>query len=206
VRDAYAWIRTDGPKLFGADVNRIGVTGGSAGGYLTLLCGAKLRPAPKVIVSYYGYGDITGDWYAKPDVFYNKQPAVPREEAWASVGKDAVSEPAAKNSRGRFYLFTRQQGLWPELVGGSRNLDDYCPVKHVTKQYPPTMLLHGDADTDVPVEQSKQMAAELKRVGVEHELIIMPGAPHGFDRAMDNPTINAAFEKSLAYFNRFLRR
>lgn len=205
VRDAYAWIRRDGPRLFQADVNRIGVTGGSAGGYLTLLSAAKLQPKPKVAVSFYGYGDITGDWYAKPDPFYLKQPAVSKEDAWASVGKQPVADPPQSNPRGRFYLFTRQQGLWPQLVGGGSDLDAYCPEKLARKDFPPTMLLHGDADTDVPVEQSKQMAAVLQRLGVAHELVILPGAPHSFDRAMDQPAVRDAFERAVAFLKKYLR-
>lgn len=205
VRDAYAWIRRDGPKLFGADARRIGIVGGSAGGYLTLLAAAKLQPPPMVAVSFYGYGDITGDWYAKPDAFYRRQPEVSKDDAWASVGKQPVAEPPSPNQRGRFYLFTRQQGLWPQLVGGGRGLDAYCPEKLVNPGFPPTLLLHGDADTDVPVEQSRQMAAALLRAGIVHELVILPGAPHGFDRAMDQPAVHHAFETSVAFLKKYLR-
>ena len=41
------------------------------------------------------------------------------------------------------------------------------------------MLIHGTADTDVPYEESKMMAARLAEVGVEHEFITVPGAGHG---------------------------
>jgi acetyl esterase/lipase len=37
--------------------------------------------------------------------------------------------------------------------------------RNVSEKYPPTLLLHGDKDTDVPFEQSEQMAQELKRYG-----------------------------------------
>ena len=36
------------------------------------------------------------------------------------------------------------------------------PVKHVTPDYPPTMLIHGTEDTDVPYEQSVMMAEQFK--------------------------------------------
>lgn len=205
VADAYAWVRRDGPKLFGADPNRVAVVGQSAGGYLTLLAGAKLKPAPRTLVSWYGYGDLAADWYAKPDPFYNRQPAVSREQALGATGTVEIADPSSGNQRGRFYLYTRQQGLWPKLVTGfdpatqRKELDRYCPVRLVNRRYPATMLMHGDNDTDVPVEQSTQMAAELKRRGIEHEAVILPGLPHGFDRAMDDPRVAAAFEKSLAF-------
>jgi len=59
----------------------------------------------------------------------------------------------------------------------------FCPVHHVTKDYPPALLLHGDQDTDVPYQQSVMMAEALARAGVEHELITIPGGGHGFDPA-----------------------
>src|SRR5262249_37994993 len=88
---AYRWVRTEGPKLFRIDPKRMAVVGHSAGGYLTLAAGYRFRPRPRALVSFYGYGDIAGDWYSKPDPFYSKQPAVSREEAYAAVGKTAVS-------------------------------------------------------------------------------------------------------------------
>ena len=42
------------------------------------------------------------------------------------------------------------------------------------------MLIHGTVDTDVPYEQSVQMADELKKHGVEHEFVTIPDAGHGF--------------------------
>ena len=52
-------------------------------------------------------------------------------------------------------------------------------IKHVTAQYPPTLLIHGDNDTDVPYEQSEMMAEEFKKHQVEHRLIRVKGGEHG---------------------------
>ena len=41
--------------------NRIGIWGNSAGGYLTLTAGFRVKPRPQVLVSLYGYGDVIGD-------------------------------------------------------------------------------------------------------------------------------------------------
>ncbi|MCH4269677.1 MAG: prolyl oligopeptidase family serine peptidase [Brevundimonas sp.] len=40
------------------------------------------------------------------------------------------------------------------------------------------LLLHGDADTNVPWRQSEQMAKVLDAPGFESELIIRPGINH----------------------------
>src|SRR5262249_44611910 len=67
IRDAFAWIRSEGPKAFGARTDRIAVLGGSAGGYLTLCTGFLIEPRPAALVAFWGYGDIAGAWYSRPD-------------------------------------------------------------------------------------------------------------------------------------------
>jgi dipeptidyl aminopeptidase/acylaminoacyl peptidase len=44
----------------------------------------------------------------------------------------------------------------------------------------PMLILHGTADTTVNVKQSELFAAKLKEAGAEHELVIIPDAPHTF--------------------------
>ena len=76
LQDAYDWLRAQGPGLFHIDPDRVAVAGHSAGGYLTLMAGFCLQPRPKALAAFYGYGDIAGDWYARPDPFYCQQPVV----------------------------------------------------------------------------------------------------------------------------------
>ncbi|MCX6621658.1 MAG: alpha/beta hydrolase, partial [Acidobacteria bacterium] len=184
VRDAFAWVGKHASEL-AVDTDRMVVSGGSAGGYLTLMTGFAVTPVPKALASFWGYGDIAGDWYSKPDAFYRKQPLVTREEALASVGTSAVADPPDRNNRGRFYLYCRQQGLWPKEVSGhdpiseAKWFDAYCPIRNVTRRFPPTMLIHGTADTDVPYEQSKMMAERFREVGVEHQFVTVPEGSHG---------------------------
>jgi acetyl esterase/lipase len=186
VRDACRWVRERGPELFRVASDRIAVIGASAGGYLTLVSGYAVEPRPKALVSYYGYGDVAGAWYSRPDPFYRSQPLVQEGEARAVVGGAVRSESSGNNNnRRRFYLYCRQQGLWPREVVGidpdkePKAFDPFCPIRNVTAAYPPTLLIHGTKDTDVPYEQSEMMERELTRKGVEHELITVPGAGHG---------------------------
>ena len=112
---------------------------------------------------------------------------------------------------GRF-TFIRVNVLRPvEVVGHDPDTDQslqspICPVKNVTKDYPPTLLLHGDNDTDVPFEQSALMAKELARQGVQHEFIAMPGRGHGFDGAMSDPAIATTFDRVLTFLYKQLGR
>lgn len=55
------------------------------------------------------------------------------------------------------------------------------PVTYVRSNSPPFLILHGDADTTVNVQQSENFAERLQRAGVPHELVIIPGAVHTFD-------------------------
>ncbi len=49
------------------------------------------------------------------------------------------------------------------------------------------------------------MAAELKRRGVEHEFIRVPGGPHGFDSALEkDPKISATFDRAVAFLKKRL--
>ena len=210
LQDAYKWVRLKGPNLFRIDPDRIAVIGHSAGGYLTLMAGFCLNPRPKALVSFYGYGDIVGDWYSRPDPFYSQQPAVPKDEAYQVVGGSVISESQGAK-RGRFYLYCRQQGLWPKEVTGHdqdkepKAFDPFCPIRNVTKGYPPTLLLHGDKDTDVPYQQSVLMAKELERHRIRHELIILPNRGHGFDRAgdgMKDPVTAETFDRVLGFLKK----
>lgn len=212
VEDAYRWVRHDGPSLFTADPNRVAVIGHSAGGYLTLLAGFRFQPRPKALVSFYGYGDIVGDWYSRPDAFYLREPLVSRDSALAAVGKREISEALEFEKRRPFYLYCRQQGLWPKEVAGidpttgRGKFDPFCPIRNVTRDYPPTLLLHGDRDTDVPFEQSAEMARELKRLRVEHEFIPIPEGGHGFDGKVDDPQTVRAFERVMAFLNKHVTK
>ncbi|HLW67322.1 MAG TPA: alpha/beta hydrolase [Gemmataceae bacterium] len=211
VQDAFRWLRAEGPKLFHADTSRVVISGGSAGGYLTLMTGICVQPKPTALVAYWGYGDVDGDWYVKPSEHYRKQPLVSRDEALPQVGDKIVtgSEPGLKN-RSRFYLYLRQNGLWTREVTGfdpekdKAKLDPFCPVRNVNKDYPPTMLVHGTEDTDVPYQLSVNMAKELERNRVAHEFVTVQGAGHGLSGG-DKKLVDDAYAKSLAFIRRYLQ-
>jgi acetyl esterase/lipase len=184
VQDAFHWVRSDSRKL-NIDADRICVCGGSAGGYLTLMIGRCVQPAPRALASLWGYGDITRPWCSRPDPYYLRQRRVTADEAQSVIGRSPVSEADTDSRRRRFYLYCRQQGLWPEQVAGRNPQADaswfeaYCPVRNLTRAYPPTLLIHGTADTDVPLEESAFAADRLRAAGVEHRLALIDGAEHG---------------------------
>lgn len=213
IRDAFAWVRTEGARAAHLDPERIAVVGHSAGGYLTLLSGCLIAPRPSALVAFYGYGDIAGDWYSHPDPFYCREPIVPDDAARAAVGTRPLADADDRTSQSRrsFYLWCRQHGYWPrEVVGADPHTAPeafvpWCPVRHVTPDYPPTLLLHGDNDTDVPYAQSVLMTEALAQAGVAHEFITIPGGGHGFERDMaDQPVVQDALGRVLAFLSHHL--
>lgn len=214
IEDAFRWLREQAPKLLHIDPERMVVSGGSAGGYLTLMTGFRIKPRPRALVAYWGYGDVDGEWYTKPSEHYRKQPLVTREETYKAVGRQVVTgseaNPDLLKSRGRFYLYLRQNGLWTREVTGfdpdkeRAKLDPYCPVRNVTPEYPPTLLIHGTEDTDVPYELSANMARELARNKVTHELVTVRGAGHGLAGG-DKPLVDAANDKALEFIRQHLK-
>ncbi|GAA5864469.1 hypothetical protein JCM3774_005138 [Rhodotorula dairenensis] len=57
------------------------------------------------------------------------------------------------------------------------------PQLWVTDRYPPTMLLHGTADTLVKLDESRTLSTRLRDVGVQVTLLEIEGGGHGFDVA-----------------------
>lgn len=210
LRDAFRWTFEEGRSRLGIDPDRIGVVGHSAGGYLTLMAGCAVIPRPKALVSFYGYGDLIGDWYSKPDPFYCTFPIVSKEEARSVIGSAPLAGDHGMPSRGPFYLYCRQNGTWPLEVSGFDPITQpeaftpYCPLQQVTSEFSPTMLLHGDADTDVPYAQSVLMDEALEAAGVEHEFITIPGGPHGFDVEADDPKVIEAISRAREFMRAHL--
>lgn len=205
VTDGVRWIHSEGPKLFHADPERIAVAGGSAGGYLTLTAGYRCQPRPKALVSYWGYGDLVGTWYSEPSPHpVHNRVKVSREEAFRQVSGPAVADARQRQGDGgKFYIYCRQNGAWPQAVSGwnphtePEKFAPFMPVRNVDDQYPPTLMIHGELDTDVPVEQSAMMAAEFEKHHVEHRFIRVPGGEHGLagaDRKMVDESHAAAAE------------
>jgi acetyl esterase/lipase len=92
-------------------------------------------------------------------------------------------------------MFAKTRTEAPELyVKGS-------PITHVDAQDAPLLLIHGTKDETVALSQSESLASKCKAAGLEHELIVVPDAPHTFklvEEGIDlRPQVFAFLDKHL---------
>lgn len=207
IKDALTWVRSEFKTIYEINSDKVAVVGHSAGGYLSLLSGT-FENKPDAIVSFYGYGNIAGDWYAKPSSYYCTKPKVGREQAMSCVGTSPLSE--GPQERAGFYLYLRQNGLWNEMVAGLSpeksydRLVKYCPAFNIGSDYPATLMAHGTDDTDVPYEESAFMAKKLGEAGIQHELVTVENGIHGFDEDMESSASRQVFEKVISFLKKHL--
>jgi dipeptidyl aminopeptidase/acylaminoacyl peptidase len=80
------------------------------------------------------------------------------------------------------------QLITPHLTPAQRAAPEYAPelyrsispVFFVDRADPPVLVLHGDADQQVDVAQSRRLHQVLDDAGVQNRLVVMPGAGHQF--------------------------
>jgi dipeptidyl aminopeptidase/acylaminoacyl peptidase len=104
--------------------------------------------------------------------------------------------------------------LWKETTGNAATvsyLTAYCesgpglaprsPLRQAALIAPPVLLVHGDADMNVPLEQSQLLAAAMRSAGRQAELLVVPGAGHLFttpEHEIAFPVVDAFLASRLA--------
>ena len=209
LQDSIRWVNEkEGPELFHADPSRIVVAGNSSGGYLTLMAGL-CRPCPKALVSYWGFGKVGGPvWGSR-----SPNPTVSKEEAEKAISKVPLTNvqwntKLCNDRLHKLFAHLGQNGLLAkEIVGfdayDQKGLAPYCPVRNITPKYPPILLIHGEADTSVPCQESLDMAEQLNKNGVRYELITVPGAGHGLGGG-DKKLVDKALARAREFIKEIL--
>lgn len=157
VKAAIRWLRANADK-YHVDPNRIGVTGQSAGGHLSLMLG--LTDAEDELEGEGGHPEQSSRVQAVVNVFG------PTEMKSCYEGS-AVS-----------WIFRLFTGGTPEEV--PETYREASPVTYVTEDDPPILTLHGDKDQLVPITQATMLDERMKEAGADHTLLILEGAGHGF--------------------------
>lgn len=99
-------------------------------------------------------------------------------------------------------LFGRESAGMGELrdelgAASSERLLAQSPARHAAAVKAPILLIHGDKDTVVPIEQSQRMAEQLKAAGKPYELVVLPGENHYLTKAASRTRMLEALEAFL---------
>jgi acetyl esterase/lipase len=168
---AVRWLRHHADGL-GLDPARVGIGGESAGGHIAALVAfAAGRPELQGALGVRGPGTEVSalvDWFGVSDLDAMPEFEVPPEVAARLAPEDLVAPEDVLLA-----------GVDPAVRAVS------SPLPLVGPGAPPTLLVHGDADTVVPLEQSVRLHEALQAAGASSRLVVVPGADHGFTGAAD---------------------
>jgi acetyl esterase/lipase len=173
---AVRFVRANAEK-YHVDPDKLGITGGSAGGHLSLMQGCAPRPGnPEAHdpVERQSSKVAAVACYYPPTDFLN----------YGKPGEIALGEGTLKGFRPPFDFWERDKDTNKLVVIADEDRrkaigKQISPAYHVTKESAPALLIHGDADVLVPIQQSELMVAKFKENGVPCELVVRKGAGHG---------------------------
>lgn len=185
VKTAVRWLREHAAR-FGVDRRRVGIWGGSAGGQLAGLVGTscgvtELEPPAggSQVPAHSDCVQAVAAWYGVFDL----QPVV--------QGTD-VTNPA------RRYLGCESTRCPEQTVALA------SPIRHIDRNDPPFLLVHGALDKTVAVTQSERLHAALLAQGVKSRLLVFPDVEHSFIGATSQQTRTTslrALEATIEFFD-----
>ena len=165
VENAVRWVRKNAAK-YGVDARRIALAGESAGGYLVAYAGATSKGDARVaaVVDFYGPNDLV----------------LQTEARRAEAPDPAKAGPGLLEFMG--FKTWRDAGVEEKLRAAS-------PTTLVSINMPPFLFIHGNADEQVPYEQSSIMCELMRKHGVKCEVITVEGGRHGMLSWEKNPAM-----------------
>lgn len=156
---AVRWLRANAERL-DVDPDRIGVAGGSAGGHLSMMVG--YAPDMKELDGDGGHSDTSSRVQAVVDLY---------------GPTDLTTDFAISRGEVINFLDGKKFDQAPDLYRLA------SPITYVTKDDPPTLILHGSIDEVVPIEQAELLVAKLQENGLVFEYDRVEGWPHAMDLA-----------------------
>lgn len=176
VQRAARYIHLNARK-FGVDPGKLGVSGGSAGGHLSLTLGTRGGPGKadaKDPIERQSSAVAAVACFYPPTDFAN----------WGAPGDDGVGY-------GTTIKFKPAFGPRSDTAEGRQALSrEISPIHFIRSNQPPMLIIHGDSDKLVPIYQAQIFEKRAKAFGNNVKIIVKPGADHGW----------AGMEKDLAVF------
>jgi len=154
-------------REYGIDPSRLGVTGGSAGGHLSLMLATRGAPGPADAPDPVDREDSSVQAVA---TFY---PVTDLLNLGASTENPGDGGPP-KSFVQAFGPNSTNLAIWKPIG------HDLSPIYHITTNLPPILIYHGDADTLVPFDQSQRFQSRARELGRSVELVVHPGGRHGW--------------------------
>ncbi|MBI3839049.1 MAG: prolyl oligopeptidase family serine peptidase [Planctomycetia bacterium] len=182
IRRSVRFVRMNAER-FHVDGGRLGITSGSSGGHLALAVAT------------------TGDdgRTESSDPVERVGSRVQAVVAWFPP-TDFVNWGVPQGFRG---IEERRPGFFQTIFGqvtdAETQLKAISPIYHVSKDDPPLLLIHGDKDTTVPIQQSQLLKEKYDETDLPVQLIVQPGGGHTYW-----PTIMDQYPAVWAWFDRYL--
>ena len=175
VRRAVRFIRLHAAD-YGIDPDRLGITSGSSGGHLALMVG------------------MTGD-DGKPDSKDPVERVSSRTQAIVSwfPPTDLINFGMAD---GYMMVEKLQPSRFTDMFGTITDLPaqlkEISPLYFTTSDDPPLLLIHGDSDKTVPLQQSEILKAKYEETGLKVKLIVQPGGGHTYWDGLEKQYVDVA--------------
>ncbi len=167
------------------DPNRVGVTGASSGGHLSLMLGLT------------SVQDGLEGTIPMPET---DLPVVTDTRIQAVFNKSGPTEMVSCHAAPIVTPFFEDLlGKPDENPSGYR---EASPVTYLTKDDPPVMTIHGTQDHVVPVEQAQLLDKRMNAAGLRHELLALDGQKHIFTRDYGSVYWDAVY----AFFDKYLKQ
>lgn len=179
VKAAIRYMRANADSI-GVDPDRIGIAGGSAGGHLSMMAGYSADVGE--LDGHSGHAGVSSRVQCVVNL-YGPTDMTTEYARKVSTTNSAVSD---------FFEGTYEEQ--PESYAAG------SPLNYVTADDPPTLILHGTADTLVPINQADILAEKLAGFGVPYVYDRLPGWPHSMDVA------RPVHERCRWYMERFFDR
>lgn len=173
LEDGVQWLVKRGT----VDANKVGIFGGSYGGYAAMMALITAPDTYKCAVTYAGVSNLVR--------------IVNGRTIYGSSG-------------GRRPISRIEQDFWERVIGDRQDaaaLREISPLFNVDKVKAPVLIAHGTEDYTVPLVDATDLEKALRRAGKPVEMLVVPHEGHGFFKEQSRKLL---YERMDAFFGKCL--